>query len=80
LRPASKQLNIKAYAFALKWIEDNGYQVTEPARESYIDGIWNQETDADWLTELQFPVVKNRKKGTAWVIFRPRPCPFLRSI
>jgi DNA-binding transcriptional MerR regulator len=48
----------EAYAFTLKWIEDNGYQVTEPARESYIDGIWNKETDADWLTELQFPVVK----------------------
>ena len=21
-----------------------------------IDGIWNKETDADWLTELQVPV------------------------
>lgn len=48
----------EAYAFALKWIEDNGYQRTEPPRESYIDGIWNKESDAEWLTELQFPVVK----------------------
>lgn len=48
----------EAYAFALKWIEDNGYQVTEPPRESYIDGIWNKENEADWLTELQFPIIK----------------------
>ena len=27
-------------------------------RESYIDGIWNREDEADWLTELQIPVVK----------------------
>lgn len=47
----------EAYAFALKWIEDNGYQVTEPPRESYIDGIWNKENEADWLTELQFPII-----------------------
>lgn len=48
----------EAYAFALKWIEDNGYQTTDLARESYIDGIWNKETEDDWLTELQFPIVK----------------------
>lgn len=48
----------KAYAFAFKWIEDNGYLVSDNPRESYIDGIWNQEAEENWLTELQILVVK----------------------
>ncbi len=47
-----------AYAFALKWIEENGYRISRYAREQYIDGIWNKEDEADWLTELQFPIEK----------------------
>lgn len=47
-----------AYAAVFKWIEDNGYAASDCPRESYIDGIWNCETDADWLTELQVPVVR----------------------
>lgn len=45
-----------AYAFALNWMEDNGYTMIDNPRESYIDGIWNKESDEDWLTELQFPI------------------------
>ena len=48
----------EAYAFTLKWIEENGYQLNGYIREEYIDGIWNKENQEDWLTELQFPVVK----------------------
>lgn len=48
----------QAYAFGMKWIEENGYVMTHYTRESYIDGIWNKEDEADWLTELQFPIVK----------------------
>ncbi len=48
----------KAYAFIFKWIEDNGYTVTDHPRESYIDGIWNKESEEDWLTEVQVPVTK----------------------
>ncbi|TAH55444.1 MAG: hypothetical protein EWM51_02620 [Treponema sp.] len=47
-----------ACAAVFKWIEDNGYVASDCPRESYIDGIWNCETDADWLTELQVPVVR----------------------
>ena len=25
-------------------------------REVYIDGVWNKDTSAQWLTELQFPI------------------------
>lgn len=45
-----------AYAFALQWIEDNSYVLAAPPRESYIDGIWNKESEEEWLTELQFPI------------------------
>lgn len=48
----------EAYAFLLRWIEENDYRVCAPAREQYIDGIWNKESESDWLTELQFPVEK----------------------
>lgn len=50
----------KAYAYAFKWVEDNGYTVADSPRENYIDGIWNKEDEADWLTELQIPIIKNK--------------------
>lgn len=50
----------KVYAYAFKWIEENGYLVSGSPRESYIDGIWNQEQEEDWLTELQIPVQKKK--------------------
>ena len=48
----------KAYAFIFNWIEKNGYTVCGMPRECYIDGIWNCESEEDWLTELQVPVGK----------------------
>lgn len=48
----------EAYAFAMNWLKDNGYQLIEKPRECYIDGCWNQDAPEDWLTELQFPVKK----------------------
>ena len=48
----------KAYAFAYKWIDENGFIATDNPRESYIDGIWNKQSEEDWLTELQIPVAK----------------------
>lgn len=47
-----------AYTVLTKWIEDNGYVAVEPPRESYIDGIWNKESEEDWLTEVQIPIKK----------------------
>ncbi len=46
----------EAYAFVFNWIKDNNYEVVEHPRESYIDGIWNKESEEEWLTELQVPV------------------------
>ncbi|MDR2909528.1 MAG: MerR family transcriptional regulator [Oscillospiraceae bacterium] len=47
-----------AYAYAVKWAEQNGYRITDNIRESYIDGVWNKENAEDWLTEIQVPVEK----------------------
>jgi len=46
----------KAYAYALQWVEQNGYKITDHLRESYIDGIWNKDNVEEWLTEIQVPV------------------------
>jgi DNA-binding transcriptional MerR regulator/effector-binding domain-containing protein len=48
----------KAYAAVLRWVEENGFQIIDSPRESYIDGVWNKDSEEDWLTEIQFPVKK----------------------
>lgn len=45
-----------AYAAVFGWIDDNGFAVVGNPRESYLDGIWNHEDPANWLTEVQVPV------------------------
>jgi len=47
-----------AYAYAMQWVEQNKYEVVDHVRESYIDGIWNKDSEEDWLTEIQVPVAK----------------------
>lgn len=49
-----------AYGTVIRWMEDNGYEISDFPRESYIDGIWNKDSEEDWLTEVQFPM---KKKG-----------------
>ena len=46
----------EAYAYIMKYAEENGYQPAGLTRECYIDGIWNRENVDDWLTEIQLPV------------------------
>jgi len=46
----------EAYAFLMKYAEQNGYRSAGLARECYIDGIWNKDSEEDWLTEVQLPV------------------------
>lgn len=47
-----------AYDYIFKWIDENGYKAAGSPREKYIDGIWNKESEEDWLTELQVPIAK----------------------
>ena len=46
----------EAYAYIYKWIEESGHVAADNPRESYIDGIWNKESDDEWLTEIQVPI------------------------
>lgn len=48
----------KSYNRLFSWIDAEGYEPADHPRESYIDGIWNKESENDWLTEIQIPVVK----------------------
>lgn len=48
----------KAYSAVIRFIEENGYEIIDSPRESYIDGVWNKDSVKDWLTEIQFPVRK----------------------
>jgi DNA-binding transcriptional MerR regulator/predicted transcriptional regulator YdeE len=48
----------KSYSEILAWIDENGYEISDNPRESYIDGIWNQKNSDDWRTEIQIPVTK----------------------
>ena len=49
-----------SYNIILKYIEDNGYEIIDNVRECYIDGCWNKDNVSDYLTEIQFPVKKNK--------------------
>jgi len=46
----------EAYAYIVDYACQNGYKAAGLTRECYIDGIWNKETEEEWLTEIQLPV------------------------
>ena len=48
----------KAFGAAIKFVENNGYEISGSIRENYIDGMWNKDSEEDWLTEIQIPVKK----------------------
>lgn len=50
----------QAYSAIIQYIEEIGYEIVGPPRESYIDGIWNKDRVEDWLTEIQFPIKKSQ--------------------
>lgn len=50
----------KAYEAILRFIDENGYEIDGNIRENYIDGIWNKDSEEDWLTEIQIPVKVKR--------------------
>lgn len=50
-----------AYTAICKWIEDNGYQITQSPRELYLKGEWVTNDPNEFITELQFPVSKVNK-------------------
>lgn len=44
---------LPAWQALARWIDDNGYRSSEPARELYLDC---PEDPSDWVTELQEPI------------------------
>jgi len=46
----------EAYAFIFNYAKQNGYKVNGYVRECYIDGIWNKDSEEEWLTEIQLPI------------------------
>ena len=48
----------KTYEVILRYIEENGYEICGNIRESYIDSVWNKDSEDEWLSEIQIPVVK----------------------
>lgn len=52
----------RSYAAVLRYIEENGYEICGDIREKYIDGVWNKDTEEEWLSEIQIPV--KRAGGT----------------
>lgn len=49
-----------SYAKLLQFIEENDYEICGNIRESYIDGVWNKESEEEWLSEIQIPVCKRK--------------------
>ena len=46
----------ESYETVLRYIEENGYEIAGPIRESYLDGVWNKDDESQWLSEIQVPV------------------------
>lgn len=52
----------RTYAAVLKYIEENHLEISGPIRECYIDGVWNKDTEEEWLSEIQIPVRKKERE------------------
>jgi len=46
----------QTFAQLYEYIEKNGYSIADHPRFCYIDGIWNKDSEEEWLTEIQVPV------------------------
>lgn len=46
----------KTFAQLFEFVEQNGYKIIDNPRFSYIDGIWNKESEEEWLSEIEIPV------------------------
>lgn len=49
----------QAYEALMKWIDENGYQISGPAREVYLQSPQNpgDQHDPSTVTEIQFPIM-----------------------
>lgn len=47
-----------AYAYLAEWIEKNDYEIIDVAREIYLAGEWNCDSEDEYISEIQMPVKK----------------------
>lgn len=47
------------FAKLYDYLEQNGYEIIDHPRFSYIDGVWNKDSENEWLTEIQVPIQKH---------------------
>ena len=45
----------QTFAELYAYVEKAGYKLAGSPRFSYIDGIWNKDSEEEWLTEIQTP-------------------------
>jgi effector-binding domain-containing protein len=48
----------KAYETIMKWIEENGYTITNPPKEVYLVGSNETKDPKEYVTEVRFPIAK----------------------
>ncbi len=46
----------EAYAYAVNYVKEHGYEIDGGIRECYVHGVWDCESDDDYLTVIQIPV------------------------
>ena len=45
-----------AFCFILNYVNKNNLTIIDNPRERYIDGMWNEDNEEDYLTEIQIPI------------------------
>jgi effector-binding domain-containing protein len=48
----------EAYSAIMAWAESNSYRITGPDRELYLTSPTDTQNPAEYVTEIQFPVMK----------------------
>ncbi|MGN0036845.1 MAG: GyrI-like domain-containing protein [Bacteroidaceae bacterium] len=48
----------ESMARVMLYLDEHGWKPVGEPRFAYIDGAWNCDDPADWLTEIQVPVEK----------------------
>ncbi|MGN1162360.1 MAG: MerR family transcriptional regulator [Christensenellales bacterium] len=46
----------QAYAYALNYVKEKGFEIAGPIREVYIHGCWDEQDENNYLTEIQIPI------------------------
>lgn len=52
----SYKTSLAAFGFILDYVNKNNLTIIDNPRESYIEGMWNKDSEEDYLTEIQIPI------------------------